>query len=125
VQTVVFDVSSHLGQMAPVVQTLIVYPEIRVVIRSADPDHVVHDFKGSPVELDRPSPGAMLIWRDEITIDTAASTAAWELHLRWDEQLDRETARPAALSSDVFVADVPCLSLAAAERLEIPSLALC
>ncbi len=68
-QTVVFDVSSHgvghLGQMAPVVQTLIAsYPETRVVIRSAHPDHVVHDFKGSPVELDRPSPGAMLISRD-------------------------------------------------------------
>jgi hypothetical protein len=102
--------------MTPVVQTLIAsYPEISVVIRSAHPDHVVHDLKGSPVELDQPSRGAMLIWRDPITIGTTAST----------EHLDRETARLAALSPDVFAADVPCLSLAAAERLGIPSLALC
>src|ERR1700737_847068 len=98
--------------MTPVVQTLIAsYPEISVAIRSAHPDHVVHDLKESPVELDQPSLGAMLIWRDPITIGTTAST----------EHLDRETARLAALSPDVFVAGVPC----AAERLGIPSLALC
>ena len=98
--------------MTPVVQTLIAsYPEISVAIRSAHPDHVVHDLKGSPVELDQPSLGAMLISRDPITIGTTAST----------EHLDRETARLAALSPDVFVAGVPC----AAERLGIPSLALC
>ena len=85
--------------MTPVVQTLIAsYPEISVAIRSAHPDHVVHDLKGSPVELDQPSLGAMLISRDPITIGTTAST----------EHLDRETARLAALSPDVFVAGVPC-----------------
>jgi len=78
--------------MTPVVQTLIAsYPEISVAIRSAHPDHVVHDLKGSPVELDQPSLGAMLISRDPITIGTTAST----------EHLDRETARLAALSGCV------------------------
>lgn len=130
-QTVVFDVSSHglghLGQIAPVVQTLMaLFPATRVVVRSAHPDDIVHDFIGLPIEFDQPPPEAMLISPDPITIDTAASAAAYrELHLMWDEHLDRETARLAALSPQALVADVSYLSLAAAERLGIPSLALC
>jgi len=131
VQTVVFDVSSHglghLGQIAPVVQTLrALFPAARLVVRTAHPNHIVHDFMGFSVELDAPPPEAVLVSQDPSLIDTAASAAAYhELHRGWEEHLDRETARLAAVSPAVLVADVPYLSLAAAERLGIPSLAFC
>ena len=131
VQTVVFDVSSHglghLGQIAPVVQTLrALFPAIRLVVRTAHPNHLVHDFIGSSVELDAPPPETMPVSRDPSVIDTAATAAAYRaLHRRWEEHLDRETARLAAISPAALVADVPYLSLAAAERLGIPSLAIC
>ena len=68
----------------------------------------------------------MLVSQDPTTIDAAASVAAYrDLHRIWDEHLDRETARLAAIDPQALVADVPYLSLAAAERLGIPSLAIC
>jgi hypothetical protein len=131
VQTVVFDVSSHglghLGQIAPVIQKLrALFPAVRLVVRTAHPSHLVHDFIGPSIELDAPAPEAMPVSPDPSTIDTNASAAAYrELHGRWDEHLDRETTRLAAVSPTALVADVPYLSLAAAERLGIPSLAFC
>lgn len=131
IQTVVFDVSSHglghLGQVAPVVQTLrALFPAVRIVVRTAYPSHIVHDFIGSSVQLDAPPPEATLVSRDPILIDTVGSAAAYrELHRGWNEHLDREMARLAAVSPAVLVANVPYLSLAAAERLGIPSLGFC
>jgi hypothetical protein len=95
-------------------------------VRTAHPDHIVRDFMGFSVELDAPPPEAVLVSQDPSVIDTAASAAAYrELHRRWEEYLDRETVRLAAVSPAALVADVPYLSLAAAERLGIPSLAFC
>ena len=131
VQTVIFDVSSHglghLGQIAPVVRKLrALFPAVRLVVRTAHPSHLVHDFIGSSVELDAPPPEAMLVSRDPNVIDMTASAAAYrELHRGWDEHLDQETACLAAFAPAALVADVPYLSLAAAAQLGIPSLAFC
>lgn len=64
--------------------------------------------------------------QDPSIVDIVASAAAYrKLHRGWRQHLDRETLRLASLSPGALVADVPYLSLAAAERLAIPSVALC
>ena len=129
-QTVVVDVSSHgfghVGQIAPVLEGLVsTFPSIHVVIRSAHPGYVVREFVECAVKLDEPPPEAMLVSQDPTTIDTAATVAAYrDLHRKWDEHLDRATARLAGLAAQALVADVPYLSLAAAKRLGIPSIAI-
>lgn len=130
-QTVIFDVSNHgfghLAQVAPVVQRMTsLFPDLRVVLRSAHPEYIIRDFTGPSIELGEPPPEAALVSRGPTIIDAAASATAYDdLHRHWDEHLDRATERLAALAPRVLVADVPYLSLAAAERLGIPSIALC
>jgi hypothetical protein len=56
--TVVFDVSGHglghLSQIAPVAQALMaLFPGVCLVVRTAHPNHIVRDFMGFSVELDR------------------------------------------------------------------------
>ena len=130
-RTIVIDVSSHglghLGQITPVIQGLIgTHPTARIIVRSTHAASVVRDFVGSGVALDTPPPEATLVMRGPTVIDEAASAAAYRaLHARWDEHLERETARLATLAPAVLVADIPYLSLAAAKRLGIPAIALC
>jgi hypothetical protein len=85
----------HLGQLAPVVQTLMAsFQAIRVVVRSAHPDHMVHDFIGSPVEVDEPPPEAMLVSRDPTTIDPVASEACGRLSQKhWMLRAGRQSLR--------------------------------
>ena len=130
-RTIVFDVSSygfgHLGQIAPVIVELIAQdPTARVVVRSTHAASVVNNILGFHVDLDEPPPEATLVMLDPTAVDVAASAEAYRaLHARWDDDLERETARLEALSPVALVADVPYLSLAAAKRLGIPAVALC
>jgi hypothetical protein len=63
--------------------------------------------------------------RSPTTVDAAASADAYRaLHAKWDEHVERETARLAALAPAALVADVPYLSLAAARQLGIPGFGL-
>ena len=130
-RTIVFDVSSHgfghLGQIAPVIVELIAqHPTARVVVRSTHAASVVNNILGFHVDLDEPPPEATLVMLDPTAVDKAASAEAYRaLHARWDDDLERETARLEALSPVALVADVPYLSLAVAKRLGIPAVALC
>jgi hypothetical protein len=130
-RTIVIDVSSHglghLGQITPVIQGLIgAHPTARIIVRSTHAAPVVRSFVGSRVELDTPPPEATFVMRGPTVIDEAESAAAYRaLHARWDDHLDRETARLATLAPAVLVADIPYLSLAAAKRLGVPAVALC
>jgi len=130
-RTIVFDVSGHgfghLGQIAPIVQSLMAgHKAARIVIRSILGASVIRDFLGFPIAVDAPPPEAILAMRGPSVVDAAASAAAYRaLHANWAEHLDSETARLAALAPALLVADVPYLSLAAAKRLDIPAIALC
>jgi len=130
-RTIVIDVSSHglghLGQITPVIQGLLeAHPATRAIVRSTHAASVVRSFVGPSIELDTPPPEVTLVMRGPTIIDEAKSAAAYRaLHARWDEHLERETARMATLGPAVLVADIPYLSLAAARRLGVPAVALC
>jgi hypothetical protein len=114
-RTIVFDVSSHgfghLGQIAPVIIELIAqHPTARVVVRNTHAASVVKNILGFDVDLDEPPPEATLVMLDPTAVDKAASAKAYRaLHARWDDDLERETARLEALSPVALVADVPYL----------------
>jgi hypothetical protein len=103
-RTIVFDVSSHgfghLGQISPVIVELIAqHPTARVVVRNTHAASVVKNILGFDVDLDEPPPEATLVMLDPTAVDKAASAEAYRaLHARWDDDLERETARLEALS---------------------------
>lgn len=130
-RTIVVDVSGHglghIGQITPIIQALVeAHPKVRVIVRSPHPTSVIRSFVGATVEIDTPPPEAMLVMRDPTIVDIGASAEAYRtLHARWDEHLGCETARLAKLAAAVLVSDIPYLSLAAAKRAGIPTVALC
>lgn len=67
-----------------------------------------------------------LMMNSALAIDLEASAAAYrELHCDWDRRLEQEAERLRRLAPDLVLADVPYLTLAAADRAGIPALALC
>ena len=129
--TIVFDVSSHgfghLGQIAPVITGLSSrYPFLNLIIRSAHPASVIRSMLGDNVGISEAPREATLVMKAPAVVDILASSKVYSaFHARWNEHLDRETKRLAALKPTMLVADVPYLSLATAKRLNIRSLALC
>ena len=128
---IVFDVSSHgfghLGQIAPVITRLISqYPLVRIIVRSMHPASVIYAMLPKNVAICEPPPEATLVMKAPAMVDGFASAEAYRvLHESWDDHLDREVKRLAMLKPTTLVADVPYLSLAAAKRLDIRSIALC
>lgn len=97
-----------------------------IVVRSTHPAAVVRDFAGADVQVDQPPPEATLAMHGPTDVDVEASAKAYRaLHAGWTSHLEREAARLAALEPVALVADVPYLSLAAAQRIGVPAIALC
>ncbi|MEJ2308295.1 MAG: hypothetical protein P8Z78_03120 [Gammaproteobacteria bacterium] len=127
----VVDISGHglghLSQVAPVVERL-AQPEsrIRFTLRSALPERLLRSriaasFDYREVDLDRG-----MLMHDAISVDVDASCAWYEaFHADYAQRLERETRQLEALRPDLLLADVPYIGLAAAQRLGIPSVALC
>jgi hypothetical protein len=130
-RNIVVDISGHgfghLGQITPVIQAMLARrPEARIVVRSAHEGTLVREFIGAAIEVDRPPPEVTLSMRGPTVVDAAASAEAYRvLHANWEDHVDREAARLAALAPAALIADIPYLSLAAAKRIGVPAIALC
>jgi hypothetical protein len=128
--TVVFDVSGHgfghLAQVTPVIRDLAQDANLRIVVRSALPADVISNFVGGTIETASAPPDVTMAMRGPSTVDVAATAARYrDLHADWTGHVTRAAHGLAALRPALLVADVPYLSLAAAQRLGIPNIALC
>lgn len=129
--TIVFDVSGHgfghLAQATCVIQELITrIPNTCIVVRSALPSSVIRSFLGGDIETATAPPEVTLVMGSPSIVNATATADGYRsLHAKWDEHLDQEATRLAALRPTVLIADVPYLSLAAAKRIGIPAVALC
>src|SRR5690606_32411288 len=67
-----------------------------------------------------------LVMNSAFDIDFDASAGVYRrLHADWDTRVDRAAQRLRRLSPDLVLADVPYLTLAAAQRAGIAAVALC
>lgn len=129
--TVVVDVSGlgfgHLAQMGPVIDHLgSKCPRVRIVVRANHPPDIVRQFISTAVELRPLPPEVTLVSRGPDAMDFDATVSGFEsLHERWDHVVEAQAARLGSLDPSVLVSNVPYVSLAAAARLSIPSIALC
>jgi hypothetical protein len=63
---------------------------------------------------------------DAVAVDVAKSLLAYQnYHANWSEKVALAAAEMAALKPDVLLANVPYLSLAAAQQANIPAVAMC
>lgn len=117
----------HLAQTAPVVNALArQLPNLRVTVRSAAPLAILRqrfqcDFQHIPLAIDF---GMQMI--DAVAVDVANSLLAYQnYHVAWSKKVALAAAEMAALKPDLLLANVPYLSLAAAQQARIPAVAMC
>lgn len=117
----------HLAQAASVINALRSrWPAVAVTVRSGHPREVVADWLEGPFAHQPVSDDFGLVMHDAVTVDAEASLARYrDLHAGWDAQVEAVAADLASAGPDLVLADIPYLTLAAAHRLGIPSIALC
>ena len=127
----VVDISGHglghLSQVAPVVGRLArLEPRIRFTLRSALPESLLRSRIGLPFDYLEADLDRGMLMHDAISVDVDASCAWYgAFHANYARRLEREIRQLGALRPDLLLADVPYIGLAAAQRLGIPSAALC
>lgn len=117
----------HIAQTAPVVNELARrIPDLRVTVRSAAPPSYLQQrftcpFHHIPVALDF----GMTMF-NAVEVDVAHSLANYrEYHADWDAKVVQAAQEMRALQPDLLFANVPYLSLAAAQLAQIPAVAMC
>lgn len=117
----------HLAQCAPVVNALRArLPGMRLTVRSGlAPEYLASRLQG-PFQVDPRSDDFGVCNRGALAVDLEATAARYrDLHREWPQRV-AEVARELRRSApDLLLADIPYLTLAAAQRAGIPNLALC
>lgn len=117
----------HLAQVAPVANTLCGnWPELRLTVRSGLPNALLKSRIHVPFQHQQAADDFGLVQASAFEADLQASAAAYRrFHANWTDRVETAAARLLSSGVDLVVADVPYLTLAAAARAEIPSVALC
>jgi len=128
---VLVDVSGHgfghLAQVAPVLNVLRRrVPDLRLTVRSELPADVVRRRVTEPAQVVSAAVDVGLTMRSALDVDVPGSVRRYEeFHADWTARVGRAAADMARLGPDLVLADVPYLSLEAAARLSLPSVAMC
>jgi hypothetical protein len=117
----------HAAQVAPVIAALVErLPALRVTVQSTVAGWFLRQRIGTDFQLVERSTDFGLIMNSALDIDLESSASAYaNLHRSWEARVSEEASWLRALAPDLLLADVPYLSLAAAQAAAIPALALC
>lgn len=117
----------HLSQAAPVINQLReLIPDLRLTIRAAFPADQIQRRIFNPDVLQLVADDFGMVMRDALTVDLGASLLAYQtFHASLPERVEQLSKELIEQKVDLVVADIPYLSLAAAKKAGIPSVALC
>ncbi len=117
----------HLAQVAPVLNEFHRrWPEARLTLQSVLPEAVLRGRVTGEFAVVAGAADFGMVMVDAVEAKVAESLAAYRaFHAEWDARLAWQEGALREAVPDLVLADVPYLSLAAAARLDIPSLALC
>jgi hypothetical protein len=117
----------HAAQVAPVINALVRrLPALRVTVQSTVAAWFLRQRIDTDFQLVDRSSDFGLMMNSALNIDLESSTSAYaELHGSWEARVSEEASLLRALAPSLVLADVPYLSLAAAQAAAIPALALC
>lgn len=125
------DISSHgyghVSQTSAVVNALVLLmPELRVTVRTAAPHAFLLqrfqcEFQHLPVAFDFGMKMA-----NAVDVQVAESAAAYrEFHADWQHKVEHEAEVMRSLKPDLLLANVPYLSLAAAQQARVRAVGMC
>lgn len=126
----VVDISSHgfghLAQTAAVLNALPKQLDLRLTLRSMAPLHVLKERIQRPFELIRHQQDKGMVMKNALEVDSEA-TLCWyqDFHADYPVACLQAQQQLEALQPDLLFSNVPYLSLEAAARLNLPSIALC
>jgi hypothetical protein len=117
----------HLSQAAPVINQLReLIPNLRLTIRAAFPAEQIQRRIFNPDVLQPVADDFGMVMRDALTVDLGASLHAYQtFHASLPEKIELLSMELLEQKVDLVLADIPYLTLAAAQKAGIPSVALC
>ncbi|MBK7540975.1 MAG: hypothetical protein IPP10_05940 [Candidatus Competibacteraceae bacterium] len=117
----------HLAQVAPVLDELQRrWPAVRLTVQSALPASVLSQRIAGPFDCVAGAADFGMVMVDALEAKIPESLEAYrDFHATWDPRLVRQEHLLRAAAPHGVLADIPYLTLAAAQRLGIPALALC
>lgn len=117
----------HLAQVAPVLNAWRRrWPAARLTLQSALPEAALRQRIDGPFECVALAADFGMVMVDALQAKIPESLAAYrDFHAEWERRLAEQEGALRAAEPDGVLADVPYLTLAAAQRLRIPALALC
>jgi len=117
----------HLGQISPLIDALrTAEPELELTVQCGLPREVIASRIASPFDHIPTHTDVGMVMSGPLRVEQEASLAAYAaFHADWDRRLEEQTALMENAAPDLVLADVPYLPLAAAQRLGIPSAAVC
>jgi hypothetical protein len=117
----------HVAQVAPVINGLRRRrPAARITLQTTVPQWFLSQRIQGDFQLLDQATDFGLVMDSALEIDLEGSARAYaHLHRHWERRVGEEARRLEALKPDLVLADVPCLTLAAAHRAGIPAVALC
>ena len=117
----------HLGQTAPIIDALRQrQPHLRFVVRSRLPEFKLREKLGDGIEIQVAELDIGIVQKDALNIDVEATAHGYAtFHQQWEALLERERQALRDIRPDLIIANIPYLTLAAAQRLGIPNLAFC
>lgn len=117
----------HLSQAAPVINQLReLIPDLRLTIRAAFPAEQIQRRIFNPDVLQPVADDFGMVMRNALTVDLSASVHAYQtFHASLPERIEQLSKELIEQKVDLVLADIPYLTLAAAKKGGIPSVALC
>lgn len=115
----------HLGQAAPVIQALTCRkPEIEIIVRSGIPEFKLREKLGDGIQIQSANLDIGMIQKDALNIDFDKTAHKYDqFHNQWEALLESEKSDLLKISPDLIVANIPYLTLAAGQQLNVPTIA--
>ena len=130
-QHLLVDLSSHgfghFAQASMVLNALHkLEPTLQITMRGTLPEHIIHERLEMPVTYLKHSLDVGMKMHSPVAVDAGASYDYYQgFHDDYRRHVDAEADALKALSPDLLLANVPYVSLSAAQALGIPSIAMC
>lgn len=117
----------HIMQTACVLNELTrQLPALQLTIQSGASAELLRQWINHPLEHQLRSTDLGMLMDSAVDVQTESSLAVYrDIHAHWDEHVNAEAERIRACAPDLLLSNISYLSLAAAAKAGIPSMALC
>lgn len=116
----------HFAMTSPIINQLIAENNFDLVLRTEVPEYLIAGRLSQPIKLIGSSSDFGMQMTSSLDVDIKRSEKAYrEVHENWSGNIENEVKQLEAIEPDLILANIPYLTLAAANELGVTSLAYC